>query len=138
MFIDKYERTLRQFETYYPNLYTRAIDWWASGRMSVAIKLNDGTVYDYDPLDNSIRRVSNIEHDIDETEFRKIFGSNLQKMLPYSGLTKGELAEKVGITSTMLSRYIRGNATPNMFIASKIASILNCTLDEFLDNTYTT
>ena len=133
---NKYERTLQQFKTYYPNLYNKAVDWWASGRMSVAIRLTNGDIYDYDPLDNSLRRISDDEHRCDENEFRKTFGSNLQKMLPYSGLTKGELAEKVGITNTMLSRYIRGNATPSMFIASKIADVLNCTLDEFLDDTY--
>lgn len=136
MIINKYEHIIRRFETYYPNLYARAVDWWATGRMSIAVKLNDGVVYDYDSLDDSIRRISGRECVSDESDFRKTFGSNLQKMLPVSGLTKGELAEKVGITNAMLSRYIRGNSTPSIFVANKIANVLNCRLDAFLDDTY--
>lgn len=136
MIVDRYKGTLRQFKSYYPTLYSRAVDWWGSGRMSIVVKLDDGDMYDYDPIDNSIRRVCCIENgeDIDETAIRKAFGYNLQKMIPFSGLSKGELAEKAGITNAMLSRYIRGNSIPSALTARRIAMALRCTVDELFDD----
>lgn len=136
MIRDKYERTLKQFEIYYPSLYEQTVDWWATGRLSIAVKLDDGSIYDYDPMDNSFRHACD-EPFVDDDVLRKAFGANLQKMIPFSGLSKGELAEKAGITNAMLSRYIRGNSTPSVVIASKLASALNCSLDELFDHTYT-
>ena len=137
MIRDKYERTLKQFEIYYPGLYARAVDWWASGRASITVKLDDDIAYDYDPMDNSIRRIYIGETGRDDDILvRKDFGANLQKMIPYSGLSKGELAEQVGITNAMLSRYIRGNSIPSVTIAYKIARALGCTGDELFNNTY--
>lgn len=131
---DKYERTIKQFELYYPRYYDRAVDWWPSGRLSIMVKLDDGDIYDYNPLDDSIRLVSNCTNN--EDILRKSFGINLQKMIPFSGLSKGELAEKAGITNAMLSRYIRGNSMPNVILARRLANILGCTLDELFDRTY--
>ena len=137
MIKDKYERTLKQFETYYPRLYELAVDWWATGRTSIAVKLFDGTVYDYDPMDDSIRKITTADYNANEDDMRKAFGCNLQKMIPFSGLSKSEIAERAGITNAMLSRYIRGNSVPSVLIASRIARILHCTVDELFDHTYT-
>lgn len=136
MIRDKYEKTIRQFEMYYPRYYERAVDWWSSGRMSIMIKLDNGDIYDYDPMDDSIRLITNNEYDDNEDLARKSFGMNLQKMIPFSGLSKGELAEKAGITNSMLSRYIRGNSMPNVIVARRLAALLGCTLDELFDKTY--
>lgn len=135
MIRDKYERTLKKFETYYPNLYDRVDDWWATGRMSIAVKLNNGDVYDYDPIDDSIRPVY-LDEDVDETVMRKVFGNNIQKMLPFSGMTKTELAEKVGVSNVMMSRYIQGKSVPSAIVAKRIARALGCGLNELFDETY--
>lgn len=135
MIRDKYERTIKQFETYYPDLIGQVVDWWASGRTSIALKMNDGNIYDYDPMDDSLRRV-NVYMDVDEEAERKAFGSNLQKMIPFSGLSKGELAEEAGITNAMLSRYIRGNSMPSVLVARRIAKALGCRVDELFDDIY--
>lgn len=135
MISDKYASTLKQFEMYYPKMYERAVDWRSSGPISVAVELSDGTVYDYDPMDNSIRQIINNGFHEDDNVSRRAFGANLQKMIPYSGLNKSEFAEKVGITNAMLSRYIRGNSTPSVLTARKIAIALGCTVEELFDDT---
>ena len=136
MIRDKYERTLTQFELYYPSLYERVVDWWGSGRMSIAVKLDNEDIYDYDPMDNSIRQVY-LGDDMDEEVARKEFGNNLQKMLPFSGMTKSELATKVGVSNVMMARYIQGKSVPSAIVARRIARVLGCTVDELFDNTYT-
>lgn len=136
MIRDKYERLLEQFELYYPSLYERSVDWWASGRLSITIKLDDDSMFEYDSLDNSIRQVYFNDSGIDETIVRKTFGNNLQKMLPFSGMNQQELADKVEVSRVMLSKYIRGKSVPSVIVARKIANALGCTVDELFDDTY--
>ena len=136
MIRDKYERLLEQFELYYPTIYERAVDWWASGRLSITIKLDDDSMFEYDSLDNSIRQVYFNDSGIDETIVRKTFGNNLQKMLPFSGMNQQELADKVEVSRVMLSKYIRGKSVPSVIVARKIANALGCTVDELFDDTY--
>lgn len=136
MIRDKYEKVLKQFELYYPTVYNQAVDWWASGRMSISVKLNDGNIFEYNYVENTIRRIRN-DSDIDETSMTKSFGKNLQKQIPFSGMSHGQLAEKLGITNAMLSRYIHGNSAPSAVKAFRIAKALGCTVDELFDGTYT-
>lgn len=136
MIFDKYRRTIEQFEMYYPHLSERVVDWWGSGRMSIVVKLDNDDIYDYDPMDNSIRQVY-LGDDADESIMRKGFGSNIQKMLPFSGMTKAELAAKVGVSSVMMSKYIQGKSSPSAVVAYRIANALGCRLNELFDDTYT-
>ena len=137
MIKDKYERTLKQFELYHPSLYGRTVDWWASGRMAITAKLDDGSMFEFDPLDNSIRRVITNWSDVDEEITRKEFGNNLLKMIPFSGMNSKDLAAEVGISTVMMSKYIHGKSTPNVLVARKLARALGCTVDELFDDTYT-
>ena len=136
MIRDKYERMLDQFRLYYPGFYDKTVDWWASGRNTVTVKLEDSSMFEFDPMDNSIRRIRIDEYGENETAIRSAFGANLQKMISISGMMKSEIAEKVGITNAMLSRYIRGNSMPSVDRAYMIASVLGCRLEELFDSTY--
>lgn len=136
MLTDKYGKILKQFELHYPELYSQAENWWASGRMSITVKLQDGSMFEYDWLDNSIRHVRTKNGSHDDEVLRKEFSANLEKMIPYSGLTKSELAKKLGITNAMLSRYLRGTSMPSVDKAYKIARAIGCRVDELFDDTY--
>lgn len=136
MLKDKYQKILEQFEIYYPSLYEQTVDWWASGRMFISVKIRDGNMFEFNPMDNSIRRIRTKEYIEDETVRRKAFGSNLEKMVPLSGLTKSELAEKLGITNAMMSRYIRGTSMPSVDKAFQIANAIGCKIEELFDGTY--
>lgn len=133
---NKYEEILNQFEMYYPSFYNQAVDWWASGRMTIGVKLDNGDVLDYNHVDNTIRWVRTGADERDEESIRKAFGHNLEKFIPFTGLSKGELATKLGITNAMLSRYIKGNSMPSVDKAHQIARIIGCSTDELFDDTY--
>ena len=133
---DKYEQILNRFELYYPNYYNRAIDWWASGRSTIAVRLDTNEKIEYNSYDDSIRWIRTDEYTDNEERRRRAFGHNLEKMIPYTGMSKGELAEKLGITNAMLSRYIRGTSMPSADKAHQIARLIGCSTDEFFDDTY--
>ncbi len=136
MLNDKYQKMLEQFKCYYPNLYEKTVDWWPSGRMTITVRLMDGDKFEFNPMDNSIRRIQSREFEVDEAARRRAFGINLEKQLPHCGLSKGELAEKLGITNAMLSRYIRGTSMPSIDKGYLIASVLGCSVEELFDDTY--
>lgn len=133
---DKYEQILDHFELYYPRHYERAVDWWASGRMSITVKLEDGSMYEYDRTDSSLRRLRTKDLENDESILSQELGANLRKIIPICGITQKDLATKLGITNAMLSRYIHGTAVPSAAKLHRIAKALGCTMDELFDGTY--
>ena len=132
---DKYEKILKQFELYYPDYYNNAVNWWASGRVSIGIKLENGEMLDFNSMENTIRWIKNVD-DADEEYRRKAFGYNLQKILPFCGMSKSELAEKLGITNAMLSRYIHGKAMPSFDKGRQIAMLIGCSMEELFDDNF--
>lgn len=136
MIRNKYEKILDQFELYYPSLYEQSIDWWASGRRTISVRLQDQTVFEYNHVDNTIRRIRINDYSEDESVRRKAFGQNLMKIISGCGISQNELAEKIGITNAMLSRYIHGTSMPSADKAHMIANAIGCTMDELFDDTY--
>ena len=133
---DKYEQILDRFESRYPYFYEQAIDWWSSGRVSIGVRLSDNTVIDYDDINNTIRYVNLNEDDVDDEARRRAFGCNLHKFIITSGMTKGEVAERLGITNAMLSRYLYGKAMPSFDKGRQIAKLMGCAMEELFDETY--
>jgi DNA-binding XRE family transcriptional regulator len=131
---DKYEQILNLFELYYPSLYKQAIDWWASGPMSITVKLRDQSIFEYNRMDNTIRHIR--ADNRDEETMAKEIGYNLQKLIPLSGRTQSDIAKELGITNAMLSRYIHGTSVPSVVKARRIAKAIGCRIDELFDSTY--
>jgi len=50
-------------------------------------------------------------------------------------ISQGELAEKVGIHNNVLGRYERGEATPSVEMAAKLADALGVSLDYLVGKT---
>lgn len=55
---------------------------------------------------------------------------NLKTARQAAGLTRGEVAQLVGITARMYLDYERGVSQPRAHLATKIASTLNSTVEE--------
>lgn len=59
-----------------------------------------------------------------------MFKSNLQYYRKKNNFTQLELAKKVGVTKDYISMIERGKKNPGIFLAKRIAMILNSTIDE--------
>lgn len=137
MIRDKYEKILDQFELYYPSMFKDAVDWWVSGRMMICVRLTNGEIYEFNRLDNSIRKMSTMDEYIEDEEIRKkALGHNLQKLIPFSGMTQSEIAKRLGITDAMMSRYIHGVSMPSADKVHLLAMMIGCRVDELFDATY--
>lgn len=64
-----------------------------------------------------------------------MFKSNLKLYRTKKNITQLELARKTGVTKDYISMIERGKRNPGIFLAKKIAVILDATLDEiFFEN----
>ena len=64
-----------------------------------------------------------------------MYKSNLKIYRKDKNLTQSELAEQVGVTKDYISMIERGKKNPGIFLAKRIALVLNSTIDEiFFEN----
>lgn len=63
-----------------------------------------------------------------------IFIERLQKIINKKDITQRELAKLTGVTEVTISRYLSGERKPRIEIISKIAEVLNVSIDYLLGN----
>ena len=61
-----------------------------------------------------------------------MFNMKLQRAM--KGLTQEQLAEKVGISRTHVTRIERGNIKPSIRVAKRLATVLNVDWRDFYDD----
>lgn len=132
MINSRFELILEQFRMYFPTLYDRATDWWKSGPYHVTALLDDNSRVEFDSSDNTIRWVNAIDRSVDSDIFRREIGRNIKKFMIYRGVSQQDLVEKVGVTQSMMSRYINGTSMPGVDKLHNIASVLGCHIDDLL------
>lgn len=72
---------------------------------------------------------------IDNAEYTamcKIFGRNLRRAIVANGFTVLGFARALGIHNTILYRYVRGVALPNIYTARHYCKVLKITLDDLV------
>lgn len=67
-----------------------------------------------------------------ELELLELFSRNLRRMMKEDHMKEECLADEVGISQSMISRYVNGQSMPSFLTVVKIADVLFCSLDEFL------
>lgn len=60
------------------------------------------------------------------------FGEKLKELRTNSGLTQKQLAERVGITKSVISFYEQRERTPSPDILIKLAAVFHCSTDYLL------
>ncbi|RVU90828.1 XRE family transcriptional regulator [Flavobacterium columnare] len=63
------------------------------------------------------------------------FSERIMAIRKNKKIAQGELAEKIGVHQNVLGRYERGEATPSVEMASKLALALGVSLDFLVGNT---
>jgi transcriptional regulator with XRE-family HTH domain len=66
-------------------------------------------------------------------EWKRIFGDNLVDILEEQGMSQAQLARDTGLSTSRISDYINGNATPTVFAIINMAYALDMSVDEFVD-----
>ena len=133
---EKYDRMLERFGQYYPYWYEDMVDWWPSGRLSITVKLRDGSMMEFSPYDNTVRNIVPGDYTKDIDILRKDIGCNIKKIIQTRGIAQGEIAKRCGITDAMLSRYIHGTSLPSVDKVHALASVLDCRVIDILGESF--
>lgn len=136
MIKEKYDRMLTSFERYYPSLYDQIVDWWPSGRSCISVRLDDGLLFEFDSIANTIRKIQPNNYTKDVETLRKDIGFNIKKVIQSRGIPQGDIAKSCGITEAMLSRYIHGTSMPSLDKINALASALGCRVIDIIGESY--
>lgn len=85
----------------------------------------------FDSDTNYFRELYSDDYRLTDEQRRYEFKRRLRIMMRRKNINQEELAERLGTTQTVISRYVTGNSVPNFITVEKIAEILNCSLDDF-------
>lgn len=126
------EIILRHLERSFPYVAKEVATVEKCSEFSVLITTVRGEYYIYNDLNDTIRKIFKEDGKTDDQ--RKVeFGNNLREKMVESDLSQGELASLTGISTTMLSLYMNGRASPTFVNVQKLAYALGCSVDDFTD-----
>ena len=133
--LKRYETIVKHYARWYPSFYESTVECIPSGRYCILATLKDGSVVEFNSLDNTIRDVTKFyDRDtsvsFDEETWRKEFGHKLRKAITSKGVNQDKLADALGISRQMLTRYVRGTSTPSGYNLSRLAEVLECDVRE--------
>lgn len=64
-------------------------------------------------------------------EMREIIRSNLEQRIAESGYTQKEIAEKLGVSKSSVTNWIKGKNSPDVELVVPICKLLNISVKEF-------
>ena len=129
-FVDRTEYLFKEFAMYFPSLALKAERYYQDGPSTLIVKLNDDTAVWYDDTRHSISAVPKDSSTLDKDEFTFQFTRRLAKLMEDRRMSQRTLAEKLGIDESQVNKYVNGKNIPSLYVADRIAKILNCSLDE--------
>lgn len=121
---------LNNFKMQFPKVAERMTTFERYNETELLVYLDDGSVVLYDDLNCMIRNMPKDSNRMSEAEFRSEFSFRLRKIIEIRGISQSKLAQRIGISTIMLSRYVCGRNTPTFYMADKIAKALDCSLDD--------
>ena len=69
---------------------------------------------------------------MNENKLLKIFSKNLKRLMEEENIHQDDLADEIGVTQPMISRYVKGQSMPSFITIVKMSEALFCSLDDFI------
>lgn len=64
------------------------------------------------------------------TQPQNRFAYKLKRKLKEKNISQSELARRIDVTDTTVSRYIKGDAYPRPLLLRRIANVLDCSIED--------
>ena len=130
-----HEHVFENFKLYFPSIAEKTVHWYPSGRHEITARLNDRSKVYFNDLTKGIRRVPEYDDSekMSEEEWRDRFGRKLMDVIYDRGISQHDLAEAIGVSTIMISKYVNGKTSPSSYTLSKLAKVLECTVSELTD-----
>ena len=104
---------------------------------SIRVTLKNGESIDYNIQTESYRFVkkdiASENNEITDMDCRDAFAANLAEHMKMAGCGQALLSEKTGLSTAIISKYLRKKSTPSITSLRKIARALDCLPEELLE-----
>lgn len=133
---ERYERMVEQFIRECPMWANDVVEYVPKHLNAIRVTLRNGEKIDYNAQSGSFRFVKNSElydETMSDDTCREIFAANLAEMMRMRGIGQAYLADRAGLSSAMISKYLNCKATPSVTNLKNIARVLNCHVDELIE-----
>ena len=121
----------RKFETYFPH-FGEILSERRIGPSETLYTLKDGRKVIYDEVDDVITVYQKHDKDMDilpEEDWKEEFARILKRTIHLSGMTQGEFADRIGISQSTISKYMRRQSIPSAYVLKTMARVLKLDLD---------
>lgn len=127
----KWKLIFSNLELYYPDTLEQMQSWYASGDWEVTLKLKDGTRWMFDGRENLLSKIR--DDNISQEEYCEEFSRRLYRKMRDAGVGTEELAERLGVARSTVSRYLNCHTIPSGYVIMRIAQILQCSPNDLYD-----
>lgn len=127
-----YGYIFQDFEIQFPIISRLTVTWRYFMDEVIIVDLDDGTSIFYDFANKSYRTIRG-ETDVtkmSEEKWKQEFGRRLARKMELKNMTQRRLSELTGVSHIMIGRYLNGTSIPSLFMATKIATILGCSVSD--------
>jgi DNA-binding XRE family transcriptional regulator len=97
------------------------------------VDLYDGDRFLYDILQNDLKPISYIDLETNDGA-RKMLIERIKSLMIKNCLNNEALAEKLNVSPSTVTRYLRGSRTPSLKVLQKMALIFGCSIDDLFYN----
>lgn len=125
-----YEDIFENFKRYFPVVAKSVVEYHPDTIDTIILYTDKDERIIYDDSEHTIRCLSYRNTDLDKTEFSREFGRRLRKIMERRFMTQSEFADRLGLTQAQVSRYVRGRNIPDFYILDRMASVLDCSIDD--------
>jgi DNA-binding phage protein len=134
---EQWNSVIEEFETWYPNIAEKVVDWYPSARCEITVKTDDGEKFIFDWLNKRITRINQSMHEIDtcvdEDAWKQQFAGVLRSKAALVSKSINEISEMTGISRQTLSKYFNGRSMPSGHNIYLISKALECSVSELTD-----
>ena len=125
------EKMFGNFAMRFPFIAEKVVEWSENSEYDITVRLEDSSMFLYDDIEGSIRKLPSDSRSLTKDECNREFGERLMRMMRRKAVTQEELSERTGIDQAQISRYLNGKNSPSFYIVDKIAKALNCSVEYF-------
>ena len=131
-----HEEMFKKFLQYYPQWKDEILGYSPKNQYSIRVSMTGGRYVDFNARSNTYRwgqeYVVSTPDDVTDEFCRTVFATNLVEYMNVKGFNQVNLAERTGLSTAAISKYMRGISTPSITALQKIAYALNCAPEELL------
>lgn len=135
-FVQKWRYGLTRLENNHRDIWKRTMYWYPSrnNRMVLVMPYRERKLYDISKdVVYDITEDMNVVETFDDELFEYEFAKSLKHLLSERGVSYSELARRIGVSDSAVSRWINRKGMPGAAVIAKIANALGVSVAELID-----